>query len=643
MRRPPNKSHRNFAWQALLILMPLLGLASFGVLSLQQDRRLARHAAVERAQAIADALLPRLWNEVQQASADGGVRFSVDAAGNLAWPRPVLGLDDLSSYTGGESEGAKVFRAGLRHLKDAEIRDAARAFSQVALQYPEHRGETGLPLGPLAEMKLIEIQEESSIDLGVEKIAFDSFCSNTVSRPTMLTSMLLERAETLAVSSAQKAELAKWNDTWQKDELARELFNAAQENPGNLRSAPPISAIGDRAFLLRSQKEDTNEWFAVITSAELSSRLEPVIKDQKGVPDYLSCNVYVGGILAAGQGIPHGISIGESRGRPGFVETLASAVKTESGAQLLEVNVLLADPAGLYRQQRIRTWWFGMFIALSSAVAIFALAGAWRSFRQQERLNEMKSNFVSSVSHELRAPIASVRLMAENLERGKVPDESRRMEYFRFISQECRRLSSLIENVLDFSRIEQGRKQYEFEVCDLTEVVRSTVRLMQPVAAEKGITLVQFFPAGLAPSVSSIPADGKALQQALVNLVDNALKHSPRGSTVTIGIEPAPGNKHVLLWVEDQGEGIPEAEHERIFERFYRLGSELRRETQGVGIGLSIVKHIVDAHRGRIHVRSAPGQGSRFTIELKVGSSRRDDRDTDPTTTREDMKGTAIE
>ena len=270
------------------------------------------------------------------------------------------------------------------------------------------------------------------------------------------------------------------------------------------------------------------------------------------------------------------------------------------------------QPAAVAGRRARAGWIFGTLVLGAVLAALAGLLAAWRAFRRQLQLNEQKSNFVSSVSHELRAPIASVRLMAENLERGKISGPERQTEYFRFIGQECRRLSSLIENVLDISRIEQGRKQYEFEPTHVVALVEATVKLMEPYATDKGVRLA--LQSGLAAPVE-LSLDGRAIQQALVNLIDNAVKHSPPGEVVIVGLENGVGNT-LLLYVADHGPGIPAAEREKIFERFYRLGSELRRETQGAGIGLSVVKHIVEAHGGGIRVQSTVGQGSRFIIEL---------------------------
>lgn len=283
----------------------------------------------------------------------------------------------------------------------------------------------------------------------------------------------------------------------------------------------------------------------------------------------------------------------------------------------LTLRVVLADPGLLYARQRQRQIIFGGLMAFSVVTALIGFVMARRAFRTQLQLSDAKSNFVSSVSHELRAPIASVRLMAESLERGKVQEPQKQNQYFQFIVQECRRLSSLIENVLDFSRIEQGRKQYEFEPTDLAALVHETVKLMEPSAAEKGVIL-KLENLELGTLNFELEVDGRAIQQALVNLIDNAIKHSPKGSLVKVEFEW--NGDCARLWVEDNGPGIPSEEHEKIFERFYRLGSELRRETQGVGIGLSIVKHIVEAHGGHVTVRSSVGQGSRFTIELPITS-----------------------
>ena len=153
------------------------------------------------------------------------------------------------------------------------------------------------------------------------------------------------------------------------------------------------------------------------------------------------------------------------------------------------LQLYVADPALLLSSYWRHALLLAGLVAASAFAALIGVVASWRAFQRQLRLNELKSNFVSSVSHELRSPIASVRLMAESLERGKVSEAPKQQEYFRFIVQECRRLSSLIENVLDFSRIEQGRKQYDFEPTDLVALTQQTVKLMETYAAERGVKL----------------------------------------------------------------------------------------------------------------------------------------------------------
>lgn len=162
--------------------------------------------------------------------------------------------------------------------------------------------------------------------------------------------------------------------------------------------------------------------------------------------------------------------------------------------------------------------------------------------------------------------------------------------------------------------MDQDRKTYAFEESDLVGLVRDSVALMKPLADERGITLsIQTEEEELFPVM-----DALAMQQVLINLLDNALKFSPSDTRVTVSLKRSTEAQHCEISVADQGRGIALADRRRIFERFCRVGSELQRETQGAGVGLSIVKHIVDAHRGAITLDSEVGRGSTFTIHVPL-------------------------
>ena len=282
---------------------------------------------------------------------------------------------------------------------------------------------------------------------------------------------------------------------------------------------------------------------------------------------------------------------------------LASAKVDIDCPLFIELRVIPEVLEGSIRNQQ--RWTFAI-LAAALLTATIALITIHRTVARERHLAELKSQFVASVSHELRAPLGSIRLMAESLQQERV---SKPAEFHTLIAREGARLSHLIENVLDFARIEEGRKQYHFEECDLSALLRDTLRLMQPLAEDRRVHLAFDIP-DLTATV-----DPNALQQALVNLIDNAIKFSPEGSAVDLRAA-ATNAQEIIITITDQGPGIPKREQQNIFNRFHRLGNELRRETQGTGIGLSIVKHIAEAHHGTITVASTPPNGSTFTLTL---------------------------
>jgi signal transduction histidine kinase len=621
----------------------------------------------------------RSWDALRQAELSGVKAGGLEAA--------VKGFLELNPAVEARANAELI---GLEHEPGHDPVQALRSFAQG------HRGmmsESGLPLSNLALAEALR-QAGSGPELGtvLEGLVDESLAGQSLLLPELLNQAraligkapqsqeLLERAEKLWSAQARLGRIA-WGVAqhgWPQaatnfwvEALGRRWFcvlalrgaaaNPAPNpnpaptpnpNPSPPDAAPLSSAAGggapgapkgvaelrvypkavlERAFVraIRATRVAVPGHFSL--TAELEGEPLDLSGFRAARPGPARALAQVQDHLALSSLV---LPVEPMPGETSSLGRLSRAIEPMASPPRWVLQLCLADPARLFAQQRQRTLLFGGLIVTSTLAAIFGLAAARGAFYRQLRLGVLKSNFVSSVSHELRSPIASVRLMAESLESGRIAEPAKQQEYFRFIGQECRRLSSLIENVLDFSRIEQGRKQYEFEPTDLVALTRQTLKLMEISATERQVNLALAIPEPDIEPLSTRPVvDGKAIQQALVNLIDNAMKHSPKGQTVTVGLEVS-GMKEegrrkqeegrraevhpfsVLLWVEDRGDGIPKEDHEKIFERFYRRGSELRRQTQGVGIGLSIVKHIVAAHGGQVLVRSAAGQGSRFTIQL---------------------------
>ena len=240
---------------------------------------------------------------------------------------------------------------------------------------------------------------------------------------------------------------------------------------------------------------------------------------------------------------------------------------------------------------------------------------AYRNVSSELALAKLKSDFVSNVSHELRTPLALIRLYAETLELGRISTAGKQQQYYEIIRKESERLTSLINNILDFSRIEAGKKEYSFRETDVADLVRSTLESYRFEIEQNGFEFEQKIDNNLPP----LTVDREAIARSLLNLVNNAVKYSAGRKYLGVHLYRRDGN--VNLEVEDHGIGIPPKEQHKIFEKFYRVGDPLVHNTKGSGLGLSLVRHIVLAHGGQVAVESAPGRGSKFIIILPVQNS----------------------
>jgi signal transduction histidine kinase len=235
-----------------------------------------------------------------------------------------------------------------------------------------------------------------------------------------------------------------------------------------------------------------------------------------------------------------------------------------------------------------------------------------RAITREIRLTQAKSAFVANVSHELKTPLSLIRLFAETLELGRIKSPEKAQEYYRIINNESRRLTQLINNILDFSKIEAGRREYQFAQTNLAEVIEEVIKSYEYQIIGAGFELKT----EIQHNLPAVWVDCDAMAQALLNLLNNAVKYSPEIKRIEIKAYAL--SDKVIIEVADSGIGIPRSEQKKIFEKFYRVSNGLVHDTKGSGLGLSIVKHIIEAHSGQISVDSVTGKGSRFIVAIPV-------------------------
>ena len=268
------------------------------------------------------------------------------------------------------------------------------------------------------------------------------------------------------------------------------------------------------------------------------------------------------------------------------------------------------------KQWSLQRLFYFLALVVVLSVTLFGAYLLWRDVRREVLMAEMRSQFVSSVSHELKTPLTAIRMFAETLRLGRSKDSNTQMEYLDTIVNESERLTRLLNNVLDFSKIEQGKRTYHLAPASLPEIVRTAARAMEYPLKQQGFALDVRIDEGL----PQIRVDRDAIEQAVLNLISNAMKYS--GESRSIDLKAMREGDCAVIQVIDKGVGINPKDQGHIFEKFYRVPTRENQALPGTGLGLSLVAHIAKAHGGSVRVESAPGEGSTFSIILPMGSER---------------------
>ena len=281
-------------------------------------------------------------------------------------------------------------------------------------------------------------------------------------------------------------------------------------------------------------------------------------------------------------------------------------------AMMLTVGILIL----VFGRQK-QDYVFGTLILALVGTTIIGTVATLVILYREAYLTRLQTDFVNKVSHDLRTPLTSIRMFVETLQLGRLEDPARREEALAIISSETERLSALITRLLDWARMESGKRSFDLRRQPVGPIVDDALRAVEPQRLQTGAKVIRT----LAPGLPQIYVDRDALSGVLVDLLQNAFKYT--GPEKRISILARAAGPSVEIVVEDNGPGIPGSDQKRIFDKFYRGKDPLDRTIEGSGLGLSMVKHILKAHGGKVSVRSELGKGAAFTVLLPASEVQR--------------------
>jgi signal transduction histidine kinase len=643
--------HALAALFVITVLLPGLLLAIFGIMALRQERSRADQEIQQRLDRAADTVagaLERQFHDLQAAvdripgdriadparfpekirraleEPDAGILITRTSSGTFAYPSGRLLFEPATEEESEPALPAAFAAAEMLEFRDKDYPKAISAYQKLLPEYPRERPRLLLRIArsyrkagvfESAAATYRDLGRDSSTRIGgapADLVARYELCSILSARgpADALHSAALQvygdlvrgywRLDEFRYSSYSDGLRAWLEASPPTEEFARLHTEEEQKLPLNRAAA---QLLGSRQRFLRMANGPAvaftrSDPFAglVLSGIYVKDRLWPEVVAAAGSENFSFVVLDAAGnsLLATG---------------PVAMADPSTTRSLESLGLPWRLRVQPRNPEALYADFRRRQYFYLFVVVMTLALLLSGGYLTLRTVRREIEVARLKSDFVSAVSHEFRSPLTGIRHVGELLREGRVKSEERRQEYYEMICRESDRLTRLVENLLDFSRMEDGRKEYRFASMETTEWLRALAAEFQAEIASKGVTVAASIP----ESLPELNADRESLSCAVHNLLDNAVKYSPDAKTVWLEAEAGIGE--VIIRVRDQGVGIAEADRKHVFEKFYR-GGGAAKETKGAGLGLALAVRIVRAHGGAIEVQSQPGAGSTFTIRL---------------------------
>jgi len=539
---------KHFRREALLLAVPVLALVVFGFISLRWEKRAQEEEIRSRCLALAEPLRREFFTQLAEVDY---LRNDILSANIESLPDPGEKSDSLTKFLDGEYQ--------------AVLGDAGAL------------SETGLPLRPLAAIRLIRTEKDP--------VRLEELVKVIAAEPGFLTKPLLRDAEERFKQLALPLPniLEGWEDQLERASRVQRILKGA--NPEDLLSESETSRwLGEKEAMLLLKSPSGS---ALVDRASLH---KIIASSQSTVSDVLPV------------GVEAIVNFPPSR--------LAHSDEIAFDGGTPSIHFVVSDAAAFNQLSNRRRGLFAGFLTIATILSVIGVIFLLRSVARERELAIRKGNLIAAVSHEMRTPVASIRLLAENLATGAADTKKRKASHQNQLLEQSERLSTLVENVLNYSKRDAGRADWQMAPLKIDELLENSATQFKALAERQKVSLEWTSdPLKIKPH-----GDAAALEQALTNLIDNALKHSPKNGKVRFGTSDQPDGWS--LWVSDDGPGIPKEKRKQVFEAFYRMGSELRRETKGTGLGLALVQQVAEAHGGEARCLESKSGGARFEIQL---------------------------